>query len=164
VVPAEFTGYFTAAATAAGVLIGLLFVAASLRPERVFGENASTGHQVQAGSAFTSLVNSFFVSLVAVIPKANLGDVAVVMAVVSLWTTARLHREAGRHELHLVLLLLSVATYVYQAVVGVTLIINPNDSNQAFTIAYLMIASFAVALSRAWALMQGRTTHHVGTK
>jgi hypothetical protein len=63
-----------------------------------------------------------------------------------------------------VLLLLSVATYVYQGVVGVTLIINPNDSNQAFTIAYLMIASFAVALSRAWALMQGRTTHHVAGK
>ena len=59
-VPGEFTGYFTAAAAAAGVLIVLLFVAASLRLECVFGEKASAGHQVQAGSAFTSLVNSFF--------------------------------------------------------------------------------------------------------
>ena len=71
-------------------------------------------------------------------------------------------QEAGRHELHVVLLVLSVATYVYQAVVGVTLIINPSDSIRAFTIAYLMTASFAVALSRAWALMQGRTARHVG--
>jgi hypothetical protein len=38
VVPAEFTGYFTAAAAAAGVLIGRLFVAVSFRPETVFGE------------------------------------------------------------------------------------------------------------------------------
>ena len=40
-VPAEFTGYFTAAAAAAGVLIGLLFVAVSLRSETVFGDGAS---------------------------------------------------------------------------------------------------------------------------
>jgi len=33
VVPAAFTGYFTAAAAGAGVLIGLLFVAVSLRSE-----------------------------------------------------------------------------------------------------------------------------------
>ena len=163
-VPDEFTGYFTAAAAAAGVLIGLLFVAASLRPETVFGEKAAAGGQVQAGSAFTSLVNSFFVSLVALIPRASLGEVAVIMAVLSLWTTARLHRQLGGRELHLVLLLLSVATYVYQGAVGVILIINPHDSNQVFTVAYLLIASFAVALSRAWALMQGRTTRHVSAK
>jgi len=164
VVPAEFTAYFAAAAAAAGVLIGLLFVAASLRQESVFGEKASAGHQVQAGSAFTSLVNSFFVSLVALIPLAHLGEVAVIMALVSLWATARLHRQAGRQELRLTLLLLSVATYAYQAVVGVILIINPHDSNQVLTVAYLLIASFAVALTRAWALMQGRTTRHLGAK
>jgi hypothetical protein len=164
VVPGEFTGYFTAAAAAAGVLIGLLFVAASLRLESVFGEKASAGHQMQAGSAFTSLVNSFFVSLVALIPHAHLGEVAVIMALVSLGATARLHRQASGQELHLVLLLLSVATYLYQAVVGVILIINPNDSNQVLTVAYLLIASFAVAVTRAWALMQGRTTRHVSAK
>jgi hypothetical protein len=164
VVPAEFTGYFAAAAAAAGVLIGLLFVAVSLRPESVFGEKAPAAPQVQAGSAFTSLVNSFFVSLVALIPQAHLGEVAVIMALVSLWATARLHGQAGRQELHLVLLLLSVATYVYQAAVGVILVINPNDSNQVLTVAYLLIASFAVALTRAWALMQGRSTRHVGAK
>jgi len=119
---------------------------------------------VQAGSAFTSLVNSFFVSLVALIPKANLGEVAVVMALVSLWATARLHRKAGRQELHVVLLVLSVITYIYQGVVGVVLLIIPHSTSQVFTIAYLVIASFAVALSRARALMQGRTTRHVGAE
>ena len=62
------------------------------------------------------------------------------------------------------LLLLSVATYLYQAAVGVILIINPNDSNQVLTVAYLLIASFAVAVTRAWALMQGRTARHVSVK
>jgi hypothetical protein len=161
VVPDEFTGYFTAAAAAAGVLIGLLFVAASLRPESVFGDNASAGGQAQAGSAFTSLVNSFFVSLAALIPRAHLGEVAVIMALVSLWATVRLHREVAQKELHIVLLALSVGTYIYQFVVGVILIITPADSNQVYTVAYLLIASFAVALTRAWALMRGRGTRPV---
>ena len=36
-VPGDFIGYFAAAGTAAGTLIGLLFVAVSLRPESVLG-------------------------------------------------------------------------------------------------------------------------------
>jgi hypothetical protein len=63
VVPDSFTGYFAGAATAAGALIGLLFVAVSLRPEAVLGAGASARAQAVAGSAFTALINSFFVSL-----------------------------------------------------------------------------------------------------
>ena len=63
-VPASFNGYFTAAAAAGGVLIGLLCVAVSLRPETIFGDEASAAGRAQAGSAFTCLVNCFFVSLV----------------------------------------------------------------------------------------------------
>ena len=60
-IPAEFTSYFTAAAAAAGVLIGLLFVAVSLRPETVFGDRAKSipmssnksmlGHTLSAAGA-----------------------------------------------------------------------------------------------------------------
>ena len=147
-VPAEFTGLFTAAAAAAGVLIGLLFVAVSLRPESVFGETASPGGRAKAGSAFTSLVNTFFIALVALIPQANLGEVAVIMAVVSLISIARLHRRVPRQEIQIVLLFLGVGTYVYQLIAGVLLLASPKDRTQVFSMAYLAIASFAVALSR----------------
>jgi hypothetical protein len=40
VVPDDFVVYFATAATAAGALIGLLFVAAALRPETVLGKDA----------------------------------------------------------------------------------------------------------------------------
>jgi hypothetical protein len=156
VVPAEFTGYFTAAAAAAGVLIGLLFVAVSLRPESVFGESASPGGRAKAGSAFASLVNTFFIALVALIPQANLGEVAVIMAVVSLISIARVHRRVPRQEIQVVLLFLGVGTYVYQLIAGVLLLASPKDRTQVFSMAYLAIASFAVALSRAWSLVQGR--------
>jgi hypothetical protein len=156
VIPAEFTGYFAAVAAAGGVLIGLLFVAVSLRPETIFGESASPAGRAQAGSAFTSLVNTFFIALVALIPQAGLGEVAVIMAVISLVNTARLHREVAKREMQVALLVLAVATYVYQLVTGVILIIEPGNRFQVFTIAYLAIASFAAALGRAWSLAQGR--------
>jgi hypothetical protein len=156
VVPAEFTGYFTAAAAAAGVLIGLLFVAVSLRPETVFGEGASAAARAQAGSAFISLVNTFFVALVALIPQANVGEVAIIMAVVSLISIGRVHRQVPRQDIQIVLLVLGLGTYLYQLIVGVLLVSSPQDRSQVFSIAYLAIASFAVALSRAWSLVQGK--------
>jgi hypothetical protein len=155
-VPAEFTGYFAAAAAAAGVLIGLLFVAVSLRPDSVFGDGGPAMGRAQAGSAFTSLANCFFVSLVALIPDAGLGEVAIIMSVISLVATVRLHRQAGRQELHLVMLVLSLAAFVFQLVVGILLVISPGDHVQVYSVAYLEIALFAVALGRAWGLVQGK--------
>jgi hypothetical protein len=38
----------------------------------------------------------------------------------------------------------------------VLLVINPKDRSQVFAIAYVGIASLAVALSRAWSLVQGK--------
>ena len=98
-VTGDFIGYFAAAGTAAGTLIGLLFVAVSLRPESVLGAGAPPEGRAVAGSAFIALVNSFFVSLIAVIPHTSLGYVAAIMALLSLLYTLRLHRAlagAGR--------------------------------------------------------------------
>jgi hypothetical protein len=156
VVPAEFTGYFTAAAAAAGVLIGLLFVAVALRPESVFSADAPPAGRAMAGSAFTVLVDSFFVSLVALIPEASLGEAATIMAVISLLSTIQLHRRVARQELHIVMLILGLGIYLFQLVVGVLLLFDPADRGQVYTAAYLVIAAFGVALSRAWKLMQGR--------
>src|SRR5579862_9330404 len=54
VVPDTYNGYFTATVTAAGTLIGLLFVANALRPDTVFGPAAPATGRVLAGSAFTA--------------------------------------------------------------------------------------------------------------
>lgn len=155
-VPAEFTGYFTAAAAAAGVLIGLLFVAVALRPDSVFSGDAPPAGRALAGSAFTGLVDSFFVSLVALIPHANLGQVGVIMAVLSLLSTAQLHRRVARQELHIVLLVLGLGIYLLQLVIGILLLLDPADRALVRTAAYLVIASLGVALSRAWKLLQGK--------
>ena len=64
-VPRQFFAYFGTSSTAAGALVGLLFVAISLRSDTIFGEQASPGGRAMAGSAFIGLANGFFVSLVA---------------------------------------------------------------------------------------------------
>jgi hypothetical protein len=156
VIPAAFTGYFTATAAAAGVLIGLLFVAVSLRPETVFGGSSSAAGRAQAGAAFNSLANCFFVSLVALIPQAGLGVVAIIMSIISLLATVRLHGQAARQELQIVMLALSLVTFGFQLVIGILLVVSPGDHGWVYTAAYLQIALFAVALSRAWGLVQGK--------
>ena len=151
-----FLGYFTAAAAAAGALIGLLFVSISLRPDSVFsGESAADGRAL-AGSAFTALVNAFFVSLLALMPQDNLGYPAAILGGYSLFRTLQLHWRIGRRDLHLVSLILSSCTYLGQLVVGVLLIALSHDSSLVYTVAYLLISSFSLALIRAWALLQGR--------
>jgi heme A synthase len=156
VVPADFNGYFTAAAAAAGVLIGLLFVAVSLRPDTVFGDGAPAAGRAQAGSAFISLANCFFVSLVALIPAAGLGAVAIIMSVISLVSIVRMHGRMARPELRIAMLALSLVTYLFQLVIGILLVISPGDHTEVYSMAYLEIALFAVALGRAWGLVQGK--------
>jgi len=154
-VPAGFYGYFTASAAAAGVLIGLLFVAVSLRPETIFGADAPAAGRAQAGSAFTGLVNCFFVSMVALIPQAGIGVAAIVVSLTSMLATARLHREVARQELQLMMLVLSMATYLYELAIGIQIAVT-SGTGQISNLAYLQIALFAVALRRAWSLVQGK--------
>jgi len=156
VVPGDFIGYFAAAGTAAGTLIGLLFVAVSLRPESVLGAGAPPAARAVAGSAFIALVNSFFVSLIAVIPNTSLGYVAAVMAVASLWSTLRLHRDLAGSRPAWRQLLLAAATYCGQFGVGVALAIRPHARELVSVVGYLLVSSFAVGLVRAWSLMQGQ--------
>jgi hypothetical protein len=162
VVPASFTAYFTAMATAAGALIGLLFVAVSLRSETVFGEAATAQGRANAGSAFTALVNTFFVALVALVPQAGLGDVSITLAIISIFATVRLHREVGREHLQLGMLVYGLAACVVQAVNGVLILSDQKDQTYIYVAAFLMIGQISGALSRAWSLVEGRHIEDAG--
>ena len=161
-VPASYTPYFTATATAAGVLIGLLFVAVSLRPETIFGVHAPVMGKVQAGSAFTALSDVLVVSLVALIPQAGVGMVSIIMSVLSIIATLQLHRELGRQEVQWIMLAYGLATYLFQFGLGLMVEFNQRDSGLVDAAAFLMIAQVAGALSRAWALVEGKHLRPAG--
>ena len=82
-------------------------------------------------------------SLIACIPGTRLGYPAGVMALISLWGTLRMQREMPRHDDRLLQLILAS-------------IISPRTEGYVDALAYLLIASFSVALRRAWSLLQGR--------
>jgi hypothetical protein len=156
VVPTSFDAYFTAMATAAGALIGLLFVAVSLRSETIFGEAATAQGRANAGSAFTSLVDTFFVALVALLPQTGLGYVSITLAIISFSATIRLHREVGREHLQLGMLVFSLAAYVGQFGNGILTLMHQYDQTYIYVAAFLMIGQISSALSRAWSLVEGR--------
>jgi hypothetical protein len=154
-VPSAYDAYFAAVATAAAALIGLLFVAVSVRDETIFGPKAIPGGEALAIIAFIGLVNSFVVSLLGLIPKINIGESAVIMAVISIIAIARLQRRphAGRSLIVSAVTLLAGAA---QFAVGVLLIVNPHDSDQLINLSFIIFTTLIVSLQRAWSLLRGR--------
>jgi hypothetical protein len=158
-VPSAYDAYLAAAATAAAALIGLLFVAVSVRDDTIFGPNAMPGGEALAIIAFTGLVNSFVVSLLSLIPKTNIGEPAVIMAVISTTATVRLWRRlhTGRS---LVVLVVTLLAYAAQFGYGVLLLLNPHDSGDVINLCFIVFATLIVSLQRAWSLLKGK--HLVG--
>src|SRR5579884_1785570 len=86
VVP-DFTSFFVAGAGAAAALVGLLFVAVSISPERTVGPDAPPERQMTAEGAFTALTNAFFVCFGALIPNTSIGLITVIVGAIGLWHT-----------------------------------------------------------------------------
>ena len=144
-VPGAYDAYFGAAATASAALIGLLFVAVSVRDDTIFGPHAVPGGEALAITAFIGLVNSFVVSLLGLIPKTNIGEPAVIMGVISIVSTVRLYRRlhAGRN---LIVLAIALLAYAAQIGYGVLLIRHPHDSDQVINLSFLIFATLIVSL------------------
>ena len=88
--PVSFHDFFGGCATVAGALIGLLFVAISVSPEKLTGRIAEADHQVKAGAAFSALVNTLVIALVALLPGASLGTTVLILSAAGLSSTAGL--------------------------------------------------------------------------
>ena len=154
-VPGVYDAYFATLATAAAALIGLLFVAVSVRDDTIFGPNAMPGGEALAITAFTGLVNSFVVSLLGLIPKVNIGEPAVIMAVISIVAIVRLQRRlrTGRNPLVLAITLL---VYAAQFGFGVLLLVDSHDSDQLINLSIIVSVTLIVSLQRAWSLLKGK--------
>ena len=63
----HYTNFFLGSVTVAGALTGLLFVALSVAQSQDDG-NGSAERQAVAATAFTALVDSLWVSLIALLP------------------------------------------------------------------------------------------------
>ena len=154
-VPSAYDAYLAAVATAAAALIGLLFVAVSVRDETIFGPKAIPGGEALAITAFTGLVNSFVVSLLGLIPKVNIGEPAVIMAVISIVAVVRLQRRLHTGS-NLMVLAITLLVYAAQLGFGVLLLVDSHDSDQLINLSIIVSVTLIVSLQRAWSLLKGK--------
>lgn len=152
-VPADLLGFFTATVAAAGTLIGLLFVAISLRPHQVLGSAADTETRRIAESAFTALVNVFFVSLAGLIPDTNVGWTTAILGGIGMVISLRRRPSPDRGSWFVSLL--SLGVYVAEVFLGVMAVVHPHDATWPDNVTGVLIAALAVALARAWTLLRG---------
>ena len=160
-VPPAFETFFLASSGASAALIGLLFVAVSVAPERVFGSQADAVRQAQALSAFTALANVFFISMASLVPDIAIGIVVTIVAIpASLQTLALLAlfnhwRADGIVYRGLVLFLGSAAIYAFELVLGIQLWASPQSTGALTGLLELILGAYAVGLGRAWELLGG---------
>jgi hypothetical protein len=164
-VPSSFDNYFIAMAGAGGALIGLLFVAVSINPERTFGRRAHTQRQAVAANAFSAMVNAFFISAASLIPGQDvLGPITLTLALVGILSALSLAMQAlhllRQHGSHwttfarvLFMIAASLVIYGLEIANAATLIRDPSDTGAVFSLATLVLAVYGVGLIRAWELL-----------
>ena len=159
-VPPAFANFFIASASAGAALVGLLFVAVSLAPEQIVTRQAPQERQAVAGSAFTALINAFFLSLAALIPNINFGLVIVpisgfclVTSLIQAWPLLR--RRKGWLSLlrRAFLVVLSIGLYGLELLNGYQLLTAPSQVGIVYGLVSCLIGAFALGLVRAWELL-----------
>ena len=161
--------FFSASASVAGALIGLLFVAVSVAPERILGPEASEVHSVRAAATLTAFTNALAVVLFGLIPGFNVGGPAMVIAIVGLlFISGALLRvfpgwRAGRIRLvDLTFLVGLLVVFVIQLIAGLGLERHAADGGDLEALCVLVIVCFLIGIERAWELVGGPsvTLHH----
>ena len=163
VVPSDFIPYFSASASAAAALVGLLFVAVSVAPESTLARSAPPRRRAIAISAFTGLLNAFFISLSALVPHVDFaGPVlgisisSLISTFISAWLLLR-RRQRSENPLRLLFIpLLGFVIYGLEiALCAQPLMQTPTSVTPIIWLAFLLFGVYGLALARAWQLMAG---------
>jgi hypothetical protein len=168
-VPVGYHDFFSGCASIAGALIGLLFVAISVSPEKLAGESASADHQVRAGAAFSSLINTLVIALFALLPQTNLGTVGMILGYTGLASTAGLlilllrEHKAPIRPGQIIMFVVLVALYGLQLANGIVLASAARDVDLVGNQGMLAVGFFLFAIARAWQLVGARDTGLLST-
>lgn len=165
-VPQEYFGFFTASAGAGAALVGLLFVAISIAPDRIVTSSAPMERQAVAASAYTALTNAFFISMAALIPHLNLGVMVLIMSALATVSNLslgwRLLRQGARWQdrvgavRRLFLLIAGFVLYGYELWSGMRLIRAGGDESAVVVLVSILLGVYGLGLTRAWELLGAR--------
>ena len=161
-VPVSFHDFFGGCASVAGALIGLLFVAISVSPEKLSGDHARAEHQVRAAAAFSALISTLVIALVALLPGASLGEAGTIVAAAGLATTVGLcllllreHQERIRPT-DVTMLVILLALYGLQLANALQLDGSPRNVSDVSRQGVLLIGFFLFGIARSWQLVGAR--------
>ncbi|HUA47278.1 MAG TPA: hypothetical protein VMA77_18725 [Solirubrobacteraceae bacterium] len=163
-VPNAYHSFFSASASVAGALIGLLFVAISVAPHKMAGDRASVAFQIGAGSAFAALLNTLIIALAALLPGENLGQAGVILSAIAISSIIGLAifglrtGAKGDHPAGLIRLAALLVVFALQLLNGLNLLSHTHDPGPIHTEAALFLALFVIAIDRAWELVDARET------
>lgn len=157
-IPQDFITFFAASLTADGALIGLLFVAIAIKPEHTFGEAANQERALAANGAFSALVNAFLISMLALIPRINVGWAFIVIAGLSLLNTIvqaidKLRRGQQTFNRSVLYTASGLLLYGLEIFYSVHLIQQPYNTDGLYSLIIVLVAIYGVALARAWTLL-----------
>jgi hypothetical protein len=162
-VPDALHDFFTASASVAGALIGLLFVAITVASDRLARvEHGGQLHRIRASAALTAFTNALTVSMFGLIPGQKIGGAAVVVGILgllfvvaSLLSLIRLRQIRWRSMRDEVFLISLIVVFAVQLDQGWEVSIHPGDSSAVNTIAILVAVSFLIGIDRSWELVGG---------
>ncbi len=162
-IPDVYHDFFLAVAGAAGALVGLLFVAISVAPERAVGPDVELTQETRASTALTALVTPLTLALIALIPDTNIGWAALVIGALGVLFVAATIRRIVSGESDgktpwagMSILIGFLAVMTVELIAGIRLIVRPHVSGAVGALAGAMVASLAVGIARAWALVGAR--------
>lgn len=153
----SYVQFFTGTATVSGALVGLLFVALSVAPERLRGTHASIEHQAIASTAFSALVDALFISLIGLQPGGGLDYGAVILGGLGLTSSIGLavrlwqsRTDQGLSRRWPFLLGFIIIVYAAQVISGFITHTEASEADAAVTFVYIM---FGVGIARSWELL-----------
>ncbi len=161
-VPANFTNFFVASAGAGAALVGLLFVAVSIAPEQIVSATAPVERRALATSAFTALLNGFFISLGALIPG-NMGWLTLVVSIAGVlnslslgWNLLKERQNWASVARRLFLMVGSLVLYGFEVYYAVLIMQAPTETGGIYLLAWLLLGIYGLGLLRAWQLLGAR--------
>jgi len=162
-VSAGFHDFFTACASVAGALVGLLFVAVTVASEKLSPTaKGAPVHRIRASAALTAFTNALAVSVFALIPGDTIGPTAVAVgstgllfvsaSLLSLIRLRAVHRRTSRDKVFLIGL---IVTFGFELISGIEVLVRPSNSGAVETIAVLVAVCFLIGIDRSWELVGG---------
>ena len=157
---------FTAVATCAAGLTGLLFVAISVTPREGKSSQPAVIHHVRAASALVAFTNALGVSLFGLVPGSSGGWAALTLGAIGIFFTAASVRsivssrdvswEQAWRQAGLIALLLAAFGAEFGCGIGLTT--NQTAVFGPSLLSYILVALLLIGIARAWELVGDRDT------